>query len=92
MGRPISRPKRWFKAVLAARQALSEMDDALEELKEIQEEFSEWRDNLPEGLDQSPVAEKLDAVVDLDLDMDSWMEDTLDECENAELPLGFGRD
>ena len=92
MGRPISRPKRWERAVLDARQALSEVESAMEDLKEMQEEFSEWRDNLPEGLDQSPVAEKLDAMMDLDLDMDSSIEDTLDECENAELPLGFGRD
>lgn len=94
MSRPktISRPKRWSNAVLAGRQALSEVESAMEELKEIQEEFSDWRDNLPENLDQSPVAEKLDAMIDLDLDLDSWVEDTLDECENADLPLGFGRD
>ncbi len=88
----MSRPKRWFKAVEDGRQALSELESAIETLKEIQEEFQDWRDNLPENLDQSPVAEKLDAVVDLDLEMDSWAGDTLDEAENIELPLGFGRD
>lgn len=88
----MSRPKRWNQAVLTARQALSEVESAFEDLKEIQEEYQEWRDNLPENLEQSPVAEKLDAVVDIELDMDSWVEDTLDEVENVDLPLGFGRD
>lgn len=88
----MSRPKRWFKAVLAARQALSEVESAFDDLREIQEQYQEWRDNLPENLEMSPVAEKLDAVVDLDLEMPTEIEETLDEAENAELPLGFGRD
>lgn len=88
----MSRPKRWSKAVQEGRDALSVLESAFEELREIQEEYGEWRDNLPEGLDQAPVVEKLDAMVDLDLNMDTWVEDTLDEAENMELPLGFGRD
>jgi len=88
----MSRPKRWARAILDARQALSEVEGALETLKEIQEEYQEWRDNLPENLEQSPVVEKLDAVVEIDLEMDSWVEDTLDELESVDLPLGFGRD
>lgn len=92
MSRPISRPKRWFNAVLAARHALSDVESAFEDLKEIQEEYQEWRDNIPEGLEESPVVEKLDAVVEIDLEMDSWVEDTLDELEGVDLPLGFGRD
>lgn len=90
--RMMSRPKRWSRAVLDARQALSEVEGALETLKEIQEEYQEWRDNIPEGLEESPVVEKLDAVVEIDLEMDSWVEDTLDELESVDLPLGFGRD
>lgn len=92
MSRPISRPKRWLKAVEAARHALSDVQNAFEDLKEIQEEYQEWRDNIPEGLEESPVVEKLDAVVEIDLEMDSWVEDTLDELDSVDLPLGFGRD
>ncbi len=88
----MSRPKRWNKAILAARHAFSDVESAFDDLREIQEEYQEWRDNIPEGLESSPVAEKLDAVIEIDLEMDSWVEDTLDELENAELPLGFGRD
>lgn len=55
--------------------------DAVEELCELQSAYQEWLDNLPENLQDSVVAEKLEAVCDLDLD-------ELD----IELPLGFGRD
>jgi len=88
----MSRPKRWFKAVEAARQALSEVESAFDDLNEIKDEYEEWRDNLPENLDQSPVAEKLDAVIEMEFDLDGDISGSLDEAENAELPLGFGRD
>lgn len=78
----MSRPKRWFKAVSEAR-------DALEELESIQEEYRDWLDNLPEGLDSSPVAEKLEAVCELDIQEAISF---IDEFDMADLPLGFGRD
>ena len=62
-----SRPKRWI--------------DAVETLRELQEEYQEWLDNLPESLQSTPLAEKLEEVCSLDLDQ-------LD----VELPRGFGRD
>jgi hypothetical protein len=62
-----SRPQRWAEAV--------------ETLREIQEGYQAWLDNLPEHLQGSPVAEKLEAVCALDL-----------EALEVELPLGFGRD
>jgi hypothetical protein len=62
-----SRPQRWTEAV--------------ETLRELQGEYQEWLDNLPENLQGSPLAEKLEAVCALDLD----------EFE-VELPRGFGRD
>lgn len=88
----MSRPKRWAKAVEAARHAFSDVEAAFSDLRDIQEEYQEWRDNIPENLEDSPVVEKLDTVVDIDLEMDSWIEDTLDEVDNLELPRGFGRD
>ena len=43
----MSRPKRWNKAILAARHALSDVESALEDLRELQGEYEEWRDNMP---------------------------------------------
>ena len=62
-----SRPQRWR--------------DAVETLRELQEEYQEWLDNLPESLQSTALAEKLDEVCSLDLDQ-------LD----VDLPRGFGRD
>lgn len=78
----LSRPKRWADA---ASRALA----ALEELKDLQGEYEQWRDGLPDNLQQSTLAEKLDEVCDLDLDSAL---DTAGEAENIDLPLGFGRD
>lgn len=77
-----SRAKRWEKACLDA-------SDAISRLQELRDEYQDWRDNLPEGLDSSPVAEKLDAVLELALDD---VADIIDEAAVADLPLGFGRD
>lgn len=77
-----SRPKRWHKAIAEAQAAAAELID-------LRDEYQEWYDNLPEGLDQSPVAEKLEAITELDID---GLNDILEEAEAVELPLGFGRD
>ena len=77
-----SRPKRWAAAV-------SDAQDAIAHLREVQEEYQDWRDNLPENLDQSPVAEKLDAVTELEIE---YAGEILDEASSVDLPLGFGRD
>lgn len=102
-----SRPKRWADAVASAREAFDAVkekaDDlatALGELHEVQGEYQEWRDNLPEGLDSTALAEKLDAVIELDIEgvtddpLDSWgtVEEVIDNAEGIDLPLGFGRD
>lgn len=80
--RPPSRAQRWGDAASRAVAALTE-------LQEMQEEFSDWQDNLPENLANSALGEKLTAVVDLDI---SSALSTAEECEGADLPLGFGRD
>ena len=77
-----SRPKRWHAAIEVARAAVID-------LEELRDEYQDWLDNIPEGLEDSPVAEKLQEIVDLDLE---GVTDSLDEFDNAELPLGFGRD
>ena len=77
-----SRPKRWSTAVADAQSAVTE-------LLEIQQEYEEMLDNLPDGLENSPFGEKLQGVNDIDI---QYLADVLNEAEDVELPLGFGRD
>jgi DNA repair exonuclease SbcCD ATPase subunit len=72
-----SRPKRWAKAIAEAQGILEKISDLAEELNgavdnvhSIQEEYEEWYANLPEGLEGSTTADKLQAVIDLELDFD----------------------
>lgn len=91
-----SRPARWQDAVNRAEVAAADLLSALEELVSLQEEFQEWRDNLPENLQSGTLADKLEAVCDLELeDARSNVEDlqgTLSEADGMDLPRGFGRD
>jgi len=102
-----SRADRWAEAVGKAKDATSamltgcdEVESAIEELKSLKEEYETWKDNLGDNFQNTPVAEKLDAVCDLDIDdlvdtLRSAVEEAdgkLDEAENLDLPLGFGRD
>jgi hypothetical protein len=80
--KPPSRPQRW-------REAVSQAQSAVETLKELQSEYEEWYDNLPENLQEGATAEKLEAVLELCIDD---LDDTLNECEEADLPRGFGKD
>lgn len=77
-----SRPERWQAACAAMRAAL-------DDLTEIRDEYQEWLDNMPESQHDGATAEKLQGVVDLDID---GLSSTLEEIETAELPKGFGRD
>ena len=77
-----TRPQQWA-------QACSKAISAIEELEALQEEYQEWQDNLPDGLDQSATAEKLEAVSELDLE---GAKDALQEADDIDLPRGFGRD
>jgi len=54
------------------------------ELRDLVAEYEAWRDNLPPSLEESALAEKLDAIIAL--------EGVIDELEAVELPLGYGRD
>jgi len=62
-----SRPQRWR--------------DAVAELLELQADYQQWLDGLPESLGESPTADALRTVCDLDL---SGLE--------VDPPRGFGRD
>ena len=92
-GRRKSRPQRWQAAVAKVVAALDAVDEAMEELVDIRAEYEDWRDALPENLEQSPLGEKLEAVCDLEFgDLLDDAREILDEAENIDLPLGFGRD
>jgi hypothetical protein len=62
------RPQRWAVAVKT--------------LVALQDDYRAWLDRLPENLEGSPVAEKLQAIAEIDLD----------ELLAVEPPRGYGRD
>jgi hypothetical protein len=63
-----SRPQRWREAVV--------------ELLALQSEYAKWLAALPDSLSDSPTAEALEAIADLDLT----------ELADIEPPRGYGRD
>ena len=77
-----SRPARWSDA---ASRAIT----ALEELQEMQSEYQDWMATLPDNLRESAVAEKLESITEIDFD---GAIETVSAAEDADLPLGFGRD
>lgn len=91
--------------------AASDFENAMQDLADVKQEYQDWYDNMPEGLQQGATGEKLEAIVNIDVenvtvyadDIQSAIQtaveelladavDVLDEAENAELPVGFGRD
>jgi hypothetical protein len=62
------RPRRWVAAVTA--------------LLDLQDEYRAWLDNLPANLEGSRLAEKLQAIAELDLE----------ELQAIDPPRGYGRD
>jgi hypothetical protein len=63
-----SRPKRWR--------------DAVSELLALQAEYADWLSTLPDSLCDSPTAQALEAIVDLDLLI----------LAEIDPPRGYGRD
>jgi hypothetical protein len=80
-------------AVSKAQEALGHLTEALSELEDLRTEYEEWRDGLPENLQSSAVADKLEAVCELDIGgRTDDIEELLSECEGIDLPRGFGKD
>lgn len=93
MARQESRPKRWAKATSAAEDALGALEAAISEIEDLKSEYEDWRDNLPESLQNSALADKLNTICDLELQSAfDELQSVLKEAVNAELPMGFGRD
>lgn len=81
--KPESRAARWSRL---AGEAVA----ALEELESMRaDEFEGWKDSLPENLANSALGEKLETICGIDI---GTALETAQECEGAEVPLGFGRD
>jgi len=72
--------------------AIETIRAALDGLESVKDEYQEWRDNLPENLDSSPVAEKLDTAIETLEQIQNDIESACDESDSIEWPLGFGRD
>jgi hypothetical protein len=66
--RPLPRPQRWAAAVAI--------------LIALQDEYRAWLDNLPTSLEGSRLAEKLQAITELNLE----------ELQAIDPPRGYGRD
>jgi hypothetical protein len=66
--RLLPRPRRWAAAVTT--------------LVELQDQYRDWFDNLPPSFESSRLAEKLQAIVELDLE----------ELQAVDPPRGYGRD
>jgi hypothetical protein len=66
--RVLPRPGRWAAAVTT--------------LVVLQQEYRAWLDNLPANLEGSPLADKLQAITEIDLE----------ELQAIDPPRGYGRD
>lgn len=82
MAKNESKADRWADAAARAR-------EAMEALQELRDEYQDWLDNLPDNLQNSATADKLNEICNLDLDSAC---DIIEEAEMADLPMGFGRD
>ena len=70
-----------YRRPVDRRSQVQRWRDAVAELVELQADYQQWLDGLPESLADSPTADALRAVCDLDL---SSLE--------VDPPRGFGRD
>jgi hypothetical protein len=77
-GKPVVRVRR----ALDHRGRARRWTDHVTGLVEAQSEYTAWLDSLPDNLRDSPLAEALQAICDLDLT----------ELQAIEPPRGFGRD
>ena len=94
--RPPSRPQRWASAASNAadaiakmREAQSDLEEAVSELHEVQQEYSDWNDNLPDNLRNSPLGEKLEEIVNLDIE--NLADNVTNAIDEAEMQSFFGR-
>jgi len=79
----VPRPALTIKPSRPARRSRSKRwNDALAEMLAVQSECAAWFEALPESLRESPTAEALQEMIDLDLDVIAAVQP----------PRGYGRD
>ena len=61
------------------------LSDSISDLNELVQEYTDWLEGMPENLQDSPTAQKLNDTI-------QTMEDSISELECLDLPLGFGND
>lgn len=74
----MTQQERWTKAI-------EKLDEAACAVRELGEEWERWRDSIPENLDDSPIAEKLDEMLDIVTEIDDIGTSTA-EWSEMELP------
>jgi urease accessory protein UreF len=83
---PTERADRWMQHRSASRpdrrSRIRRWNDTVAAAAELQAEYAGWLDALPDNQQDSPLAEALRAIVELDLS----------ELQAVEPPRGFGRD
>lgn len=77
-----SSPRRQARRIADRRSRPQRWKDAVAELLALQAAYAAWLETLPDTLAETPTAEALQAIVDLDLDA----------LIDVQLPLGYGRD
>lgn len=78
-----TKQQRWDRAVEKLREAATEAEELLEE-------WREWRDRMPENLDDSPLAEALDEMIDVAEEFAGFATEA-DEWGEIEVPRVGGR-
>ncbi len=70
--------------------AINKIQDGINELEELKSEYEEWQGNLPDNLQNSLFAEKLDETI---CTLDDFISNTdTSDLKGMDLPQGFGRD
>lgn len=73
-------------------EAIGKIMDGRDELEELKTEYEDWRDNLPENLQSSATADKLEETISTFDDAISEIDSATGNLEGIDLPQGFGRD
>ena len=76
------RPMRYTTGTVARRGRPQRWRDTVQTLMGFQVEYQDWLDNLPDNLQVSTLAEKLETICEYDFG----------DLEALEPPCGFGRD
>lgn len=58
------------EAQAAYNEGASELRDAMSDLNDVREEYCDWLNNLPDNMQSSPVAEKLQTIDDMDFEIE----------------------